>query len=200
MDDPTSRTTATYDRIARAFDAHNRRTEGFLAFRQRFAEAVRGLVADLGCGPGHDAAWFQEQGLPVVGVDRSIEMARLAVGRGVPAVLGDLRRPPIALGSLAGLWSSAALLHVPAGETEPTLRAWSAALRPGGLLGLSTSAGDGEAWEPVPYDAEFSRWFVHRDPGTLLATLESTGFQVIEHEMSTTQRTWLSVLARRCQV
>jgi SAM-dependent methyltransferase len=200
MDDPVSHTTATYDRIARDFDARSTRSDGFLAFRQRFAEAARGLVADLGCGPGHDAAWFQEQGLPIVGVDRSIEMTRLAAARGVPTVQGDLRRPPLAPDSLAGLWSSAALLHVPAEETEPTLRAWSAALRPGGVLGLSTSAGDGEGWEPVPYDTEVFRWFVHRHPDTLLAALESAGFEVLEQEMSTWNRTWLSVLARRREV
>jgi SAM-dependent methyltransferase len=201
MEDPTPRTTATYDRIAPVFAERSRtRSGGFLAFRQRFAEAVRGPVADLGCGPGHDAAWFLEQGLPVVGVDRSTEMARLAAAQRVPAVLGDLRRPPLAPGSLAGLWCCAALLHVPADETEPTLRAWSAALRPGGVLGMSTSAGDRQEWEPIPYDTEVSRWFVHRDPDTLLATLESTGFEVLEHGLSTTHRTWLSVLARRREV
>jgi hypothetical protein len=118
----------------------------------------------------------------------------------VPAVLGDLRRPPLAPGSLAGLWSSAALLHVPAAQTEPTLRAWSAALRPGGVLGMSTSAGDGEEWEHVSHGTEHSRWFVHRDPDTLLATLESAGFDLLEHDLSTTHRTWLSVLALRREV
>ncbi|MFI7697845.1 class I SAM-dependent methyltransferase [Nonomuraea sp. NPDC049480] len=203
MDDPVSRTTASYDRIAPVFaERTSDPDDGFLAFRRRFADAVPvgGAVADLGCGPGRDAAWLLERELLVTGVDRSIEMARLAATRGVPTVLGDLRRPPFAPGSLSGLWSVAALLHVPAAETEPTLRAWSTLLRPGGVLGLSTSAGDGEGWEPISYDAELTRWFVHRDPDTLLATLETAGFEVLEHGLSTTHRTWLSVLARRCKV
>ncbi|WP_188190478.1 class I SAM-dependent methyltransferase [Nonomuraea sp. SYSU D8015] len=203
MEDPVTRTTAGYDRIAPVFAERSREVgDSFMAFRRRFADALPtgGRVADLGCGPGRDAAWFLEQGLTVVGVDRSIEMAKLAAARGVPAVLSDLRRPPLIPGSLVGLWSVAALLHVPAGETEPTLRAWSAALRPGGVLGLSTSAGAGEGWEPVSYDAEVSRWFVHRDPDALLATLESAGFEVLEHALNTTHRTWLNVLARRREV
>lgn len=203
MDDPVSRTTASYDRIAPVFaERTNDLDDRFVAFRRRFADAVPvgGAVADLGCGPGRDAGWLLERDLLVVGVDRSIEMTRLAAARGVPAVLGDLRRPPLAPGSLAGLWSVAALLHVPAEETEPTLRAWAALLGPGGVLGLSTSAGVGEGWEPVTYDAELPRWFVHRDPDTLLATLESAGFEVLEHGLSSTHRTWLSVLARRREV
>ncbi|PZG19912.1 class I SAM-dependent methyltransferase [Nonomuraea aridisoli] len=203
MEDPTARTTATYDRIAPIFASRSENPDAaFRAFRARFAAALPagGRVADLGCGPGRDAAWFREQGLSPVGVDRSAAMAALAADRGVPVALGDLRRPPLAPGSLAGLWSVAALLHVPAAETVPTLRAWHAALRPGGVLGLSTSTGDGEVWEPVPHDEGLSRWFVHRKPDTLLAVLAEVGFEVREHAENVTHRTWLSVLAIRREV
>lgn len=203
MEDPIARTTATYDRIAPVFASRTENPDpAFRAFRERFAAALPagGRVADLGCGPGRDAAWFREQGLSPVGVDRSAAMAALAADRGVPVALGDLRHPPLAPGSLAGLWSVAALLHVPAAETVPTLRAWHAALRPGGVLGLSTSAGDGEVWEPVPHDEGLLRWFVHREPHTLLAVLAEIGFEVREHSESTTHRTWLSVLAIRREV
>ncbi|MFB4294881.1 class I SAM-dependent methyltransferase [Nonomuraea sp. ATR24] len=174
----------------------------FRAFRARFAAALPagGRVADLGCSPGRDAAWFREQGLFPVGVDRSAAMAALAADCGVPVALGDLRRPPLAPGSLAGLWSVAALLHVPAAETVSTLRTWHAALRHGGVLGLSTSIGDGEVWAPVPHDEGLLRWFVHRKPRTLLAVLAEIGFEVREHADSATHRTWLSVLAIRCEV
>ncbi|WP_433438158.1 class I SAM-dependent methyltransferase [Nonomuraea sp. CA-141351] len=203
MEDPTPTTTASYDRIAPDFAARSETLDStFLAFRQRFANALSpgSLVADLGCGPGRDAAWLLEQGLLVVGVDRSYEMVRLAGARGVPAMLGDLRRPPLAPGSLSGLWSVAALLHVPAAQTELTLRAWSMALSPGGMLGLSTSAGDGEGWEQVPYGGELYRWFVHREPEVLLGLLSEAGFEVLEHRVSATHRTWLSVLAIKREV
>ncbi|MEO3790881.1 class I SAM-dependent methyltransferase [Nonomuraea sp. B10E15] len=203
MEDPTSTTAATYDHIAPAFAANTERPDaGLQAFRQRFADAVPagGTVADLGCGPGRDAAWLGERGLRVVGVDRSAAMTGLAAARGVPAVLGDLRRPPVAPGSLAGLWSVAALLHVPAAETDATLRAWSLTLRTGGVLGLSTSAGDSEGWEEVPSQAGRHRWFVHRDPGALLRLLHAAGFDTVEHGLNTAGRTWLSVLAIKREV
>ncbi|GAA3170640.1 class I SAM-dependent methyltransferase [Nonomuraea salmonea] len=200
MDDPTARTTATYDRIAPEFAVRSENPDAtFLAFRARFAAALPagGRVADLGCGPGRDAAWFREQGFHTIGVDRSAAMAALAAARGVPVALGDLRHPPLVAGSLAGLWSAAALLHVPADETVPTLRAFHAALRPGGVLGLSTSAGDGADWEPVPHHEGLVRWFVHRDPQPLLAALTEIGFEVREHAVTSTHRTWLSIIAAR---
>ncbi|GGS96941.1 class I SAM-dependent methyltransferase [Nonomuraea spiralis] len=198
MSDPIAHTTATYDRIASDYD--ERFTDpppAFAAFRERFASALPAgaRIADLGCGPGRETAWFKERGLAPVGVDRSIGMAKLAAGRGVPAVLGDLRYPPLPPASVDGIWSAAALLHVPSEQTEPTLRAWHAALRPGGVLGLITALGESEGWEPVPYRTEYERWFVHRDPGTLLAALDACGFEVSWHESNATHRTWFNVLA-----
>jgi SAM-dependent methyltransferase len=142
MSDPTARTTATYDRITPAYDQRwISPSPDFAGFRDRFASALSSgdRVADLGCGPGKDSAWFQEHGLKPVGVDRSIEMARLAAARGIPVVVGDLRQPPLA--PVDGLWSCASLLHVPADETGPTLRAWHAALRPAGVLGPTRRRG-----------------------------------------------------------
>ncbi|MGW4403250.1 class I SAM-dependent methyltransferase [Nonomuraea sp. NPDC004702] len=198
MSDPIAHTTATYDRIARQFDEQVADpSPSIVAVRDRFASALPAgaTVADLGCGPGRESAWFAGRGLTTVGVDLSIEMARLATGRGVPTVLGDLRHPPLSPASLDGLWSAAALVHVPSEQTEATLRAWHAALRPGGVLALITALGDSEGWEPVPYRTEYERWFVHRDAGDLLAVLDAAGFAVAWHETNVTHRTWFSVLA-----
>lgn len=39
----------------------------------RFAEEVRGrgLVADIGCGPGHVARYLHDRGVSIVGIDLS---------------------------------------------------------------------------------------------------------------------------------
>jgi SAM-dependent methyltransferase len=198
MSDPIAHTTATYDRIAPFYaDRFKTPDPGFLAFRDRFAEALPAgaRVADLGCGPGHDSAWFAERGMAPVGVDRSAGMLAFAAARGVPAVMGDLRWPPLAPASMEAVWSCAALVHVPADETAPTLRAWRAVLRPGGVLGLTTALGEGEGWEPVPYKTEFDRWFVLRAADALLAALDEAGFEVRHHETRVSHRRWFSVLA-----
>ena len=104
-------------------------------------------------------------------------------------------------GSLSGLWSSAALLHVPREEVPATLWAWHALLAPGGLLGLSTSMGTDEGWERVPYAGDgptggpLHRWFVHHDQEALLALLRAAGFTIASATRRTSQRDWLMVLA-----
>jgi len=70
----------SYDSAAKAYAEHlfteldNKPLDRHLL--NRFAEetAGRGLVADLGCGPGHIARYLHEHGVTVVGIDISHEM------------------------------------------------------------------------------------------------------------------------------
>jgi SAM-dependent methyltransferase len=201
-DDLVAQTRATYDRVAEDYD---RRTSGpgpeFVAFRSAFAADVNGTVADLGCGPGRDVAALREHGVTAVGFDLSTGMLARAARAGLPVVRGDIRRPPLRPGSLGGIWSSAALLHVPRPDVPSTLAAWHALLRPGGHLGLSTSLGGDEGWELAPCDGdgpgggELHRWFVHHDEGELLAMLTAAGFSVRSHLQRESHRRWLMVRA-----
>jgi SAM-dependent methyltransferase len=201
-DDPVEQTRATYDRVAEDYD---RRTAGpgpeFVAFRSAFAAIVEGTVADLGCGPGRDVAALREEGVTAIGVDLSTGMLARASRAGLPVVRGDLRRPPMRPGSLGGIWSSAALLHVPRPDVPSTLAGWHALLRPGGHLGLSTSLGGDEGWELAPYEGdgpgggELHRWFVHHDEDQLLAMLTTAGFTVRSHAQRTSHRRWTMIRA-----
>lgn len=122
-------------------------------------------------------------------------------GRAGTVVRGDLRNPPLRARSLGGVWSNASLLHIPRAEVPATLAAWRALLRPGGVLGLSTSLGEDEGWEAVPYAApkahpgELSRWFVHHQQDALLGLIVSAGFTVDRVAVRQTHRNWLMVLA-----
>src|SRR5262250_1364895 len=67
----------SYDAVARAYAAQlASELSGKPLDRHllnRFAEEVRGrgLVADLGCGPGHVARYLHERGVTMVGIDLS---------------------------------------------------------------------------------------------------------------------------------
>jgi SAM-dependent methyltransferase len=73
----------------------------------RFAEEVRGrgLVAELGCGPGQVARYLKEQGAAVVGIDLSPGMVRVAAGLHpwIEFRVGDMTRLDLAPASLAVL-------------------------------------------------------------------------------------------------
>ncbi|MBK5305129.1 MAG: class I SAM-dependent methyltransferase [Frankiaceae bacterium] len=201
-EDVVEQTRATYDRVAVDYDASNPSpAPEFATFRTAFAKQAGGIVADLGCGPGRDLAALRDAGVRALGVDLSPGMLAVARGRGVDVVQGDLRRPPIRDGSLGAIWSSAALLHVPRADVANTLAAWHALLRPGGLLGLSTSLGGGEGWELVPYagegprGGELHRWFVHHERDELLAHVAAAGFSVTSCEERTSHRQWAMIRA-----
>ena len=82
----------------------------------RFAEEVRGkgLVADLGCGPGHVAKYLRDQGVDgLLGIDLSPEMIRWA-SRLNPALdfrVGDMRALDLPDGALAGIVAFYSIVH-----------------------------------------------------------------------------------------
>ena len=106
-----------------------------------FAESVRtvapdGVIADVGCGPGHVAAYLAREGARVVGVDVSPAMVEVAQ-----------RRSPelsFAVGSVLGLdmadasWSGAvamySLIHFDDDMLDRALAELRRVLRPEGLL------------------------------------------------------------------
>lgn len=207
--DACSSTTASYDLLV---DDYERRTaqvnREYRSFRQAFIDAVdaRGTVADLGCGPGRDAREFATSGLSVIGLDASQNMASRARRNGVRVVVGDVRRLPFRASAFDGIWSSASLLHIPREQVANTLRGSWYRLQPSGVLGLSTSVGDGEGWEDVPYEpasqptrVPLRRWFVHHESDALLELVASAGFDIIQCDERHAHRRWLQVLARRAE-
>ena len=205
--DRVDATRATYDRIAQEYaqrsgDAGS--SPEFVAWRDAVAASAQGPLVDLGCGPGRDLAAFRDAGVSCLGVDLSEGMLGVARQAGLPVVRGDLRRPPLADGGAAVLFCCGALLHVPREDVPATLRAWRAALRPGGVLHLSTSLGGGEGWEAVPYGPgrgprggqRLERWFVHHELDPLVAAVRDAGFAVQEATTRTSHREWAQVSAR----
>jgi SAM-dependent methyltransferase len=205
-DDVRVTTASAYDLIVDDFVRRNRSVPpDFAEYRASFVAAMRngGRVADLGCGPGRDAAYFLEVGLRVVAVDASRQMVRHTYGEGVAVAQADIRSVPLRAASLDGIWSAASLLHVPRPDVARTLRSWRQLLRPGGVLGLATSLGDDEGWEACPYDpstqptnAPLRRWFVHHDHDALLQLVVAAGFEVVSARERVSHRRWIQVLAR----
>ncbi|HEX5265483.1 MAG TPA: class I SAM-dependent methyltransferase [Acidimicrobiales bacterium] len=139
---------ATYDRVAGRYED---RFAEELAWKPRdrdlltaFAGAVGDPVVDLGCGPGQIGAFLGQRGRAVIGVDLSPVMAGLAAGRLTAAAVADLRRLPLAPGSVAGVVAFYSLIHVRRPELRMTVARTAHVLRPGGRVLLAVHEGDGE--------------------------------------------------------
>jgi SAM-dependent methyltransferase len=134
---------AAYDAIAPVYadqfkdTLDDRPTERALlaAFAELIQRGPAGIVADLGCGPGHIA---------VLGVDQSAQM--LAIGRTrypeVGFALSSITRLGLADGSCRGVISRSSVIHLPPGLLPTALDEIARVLAPGGWLLLSFSATD----------------------------------------------------------
>ncbi|MEV6330077.1 class I SAM-dependent methyltransferase [Streptomyces sp. NPDC051909] len=143
-----------------------------------------GVVADLGCGPGHVAGWLAGHGAAgVVGVDLSPAMVELGRAR-YPAVEfreGDLLRLPARDGEFTSAVALYSLIHLAPDELAPALAEIGRVLRPGGALLLSFHIGAevrhlGEWWgHAVDVEFHFLR------PAAVAEALRAAGFRIEAH-------------------
>jgi double-stranded uracil-DNA glycosylase len=170
---------ADYAEHRRAY--HPDRAEAFAA-----ALPPGGVRLDLGSGPGH---YVPHLGRPVVAADAAVAMLAEARRRhpGTPVVACDLEALPFRRGSLAGVWASKSLQHVPAERLPMALAGLHRAMPVGGLLDVtvfdSTGSTDSTADVSAPQvtadgDDFPGRLFAFWSPETLHRLLEGAGFTV----------------------
>lgn len=116
-----------------------------------FVDAVRagerGVVADLGCGPGRVAALLATGGLAVIGVDMATKMLDIAK-RAHPKVsfaAGLLDALPVSKRSLAAAVCWYSFIHTPPGALSAVCAEVSRVLADDGWLLVAFQAGDGSA-------------------------------------------------------
>jgi SAM-dependent methyltransferase len=151
----------------------------------RFAEALcgRGLVADLGCGPGHIAAYLHGEGVEVVGIDLSPEMVRVAAQRNpdLSFRVGDMRQLDLPDASLAGVVAFYSIVHFSPPDLGRVFRQMRRILERDGLALLAFHVGDQVVHVDDLYGAPVSLDFQFHDPGQVVEALGAAGLRVIEH-------------------
>lgn len=161
-------------------------------------------IADLGCGPGHVAAWLAANGARAVGIDLSAGMVE-AGSRRFPRVEfreGDLLDLPASDGEFGAAVALYTIIHLRPGDLLRAFGEAARVLRPSGLLLLSFHIGDEvrhlDEWWGHDVDVDFR----FLEPAHVAGLLEAAGFVVemrlershYAHEVET-RRAYL--LARR---
>ncbi len=133
----------------------------------RFADRLRGrgVVCDMGCGPGHIARYLADRGLEVVGVDLSPGMVAqaAALNPGIPFRVGNMLALDEPDESWAGITAFYSIIHISPDEMAAALSELRRVLKPGGLLLLAFHIGHEsirveEMWDkPVALDFWFYR-------------------------------------------
>ncbi|HEY2798545.1 MAG TPA: class I SAM-dependent methyltransferase [Thermoanaerobaculia bacterium] len=178
----------SYDSVARAYAEHvaseleHKPLDRHLL--NRFAEATRGrgLVAELGCGPGHVARYLHEQGVAMVGIDLSPGMVRVAseLHPGIEFRVGDMTRLDLADASLAGVVAFYAIVHIEASALASVFAEMRRVLAPGGLALIGFHVGDEVVHRDELFGAPVSLDFRFHDPGAIVTGLGGARLTVLE--------------------
>ena len=182
-----------HDEIRRSYDALAERYSSHLGDELAYKPLDRALLAalveqapaggpfaDLGCGPGHVAAWLAGQGVRAIGIDMSPGM--VAVGRRehpeVEFRQGDLLSLPAADGEFASAVALYSIIHLAPDELAPASTEIRRVLAPGGQLLVSFHVGDDvrhvdELWgQTVDLDFRFL------ETATVMEALVEVGFEI----------------------
>ncbi len=132
---------AAYDAVARAYDAQlsdeldNKPLDR--ALLEAFVElAGAGLIADVGCGPGHETRFLAARHAEVIGVDLSPGMIAVARERAAELAfeVGSLLRLPARDGAWVGAISLYSIIHLTAEERTTAWRELARTVRAGGWV------------------------------------------------------------------
>jgi SAM-dependent methyltransferase len=176
----------SYDALAERYSA---RLGDELAYKPLDRALLRALIeqqppgapiADLGCGPGHVAAWLACNGIRSVGIDMSPGM--VAVGqREHPEVefrQGDLLSLPASDGEFGSAVAFDSIIHLSADEMAPACAEFRRVLAPGGRLLVAFHIGDevrhvDELWgQRVDLDFRFL------ETAAVVEVLDAAGFEI----------------------
>ena len=180
-DCPTLETVRRYDATAERYLERTIDRELIRVNLERFTDCLPpgGLVLDIGCGPGFDAALLRSAGFRAVGVDLSSAMITLGRER-FPGrfVRADMRQLPFCQVA-DGLWVNASLLHLLRKDVPGTLAQFWTALKHGGILFLTVKDGTGEGWDNRASRRDTTRWFTYWEASALENVVVEAGFETV---------------------
>jgi SAM-dependent methyltransferase len=178
-------TRASYDNIAASYADETRDLldrmlhvrAGVVLFGELVHAIGGGLVADIGCGPGHTTALLRELGADAFGIDLSPAMIEIARSEhpGARFEVGSMTDLDLADRSLAGVLAWWSLIHIPDEAVPGVLGQFYRVLRPGGVLAVGFHVGESataRAGQPTHSDA------YHRPPSRVADWLRQAGFTV----------------------
>ncbi|QXI15574.1 class I SAM-dependent methyltransferase [Pseudomonas hamedanensis] len=154
-------------------------------------------ILDFGCGPGRDLQTFTRMGHVAVGLDGSLEFARMArEDSGCEVWQQDFLKLDLPTARFDGVFANATLFHVPSQALPQVLKQLHGTLKADGVLFSSNPRGDNrEGWNGPRYGA-------YHDLEAWRRLLTDAGFVELEHYyrpagLPREQQPWLASVWRK---
>lgn len=143
----------------------------------------RGVICDMGCGPGQIAGYLHAQGAQACGVDISEEMVRQAqkLNPEIPFQQGDmLALTDVADESFGGIAAFYSIVHIPGQKVFGALLELKRTLRSGGVLLLTFHIGREIKHLDEWWGKEVSLDFLFFETEEMKSYLKAAGFELEE--------------------
>lgn len=164
-----------------------------------------GVIADVGCGPGHVTAYLADLGANVVGMDLSPGMVEVASLRHPELTfqVGSLLDLPVADGAWAAAVCPYSIIHLDADQRDVAFAELARAIAAGGWLLVAFhvsmdeqapgSAAHVQEWWGIEVDLDFH----FLDPLAVMGAMTRAGFSIMAR---TDREPWpgVEVASRRC--
>ena len=140
-----------------------------------WAQAVDGLIVDVGCGPGHWTNYLRMKGAAVVGVD-PVDAFVQGARRSYPDAdyqLGRAEHLDATDASVGGILAWYSLIHTEPQHIDAALQEFARVIRPGGRLLL----GFFEGVDVAPFDHSVTTAYAWPIP-VLIEHVQGAGFEV----------------------
>ncbi|MDP3992641.1 MAG: class I SAM-dependent methyltransferase [bacterium] len=199
--DVVKTTIATYEKLASHYTAQYTDRTPYQPLYNYFLTHLGGKkVLDVGCGPGHDAAFFTTKGLEVTGVDMSDNLLSFAVKSAPKAKFSnmDMRALEFPPNAFDGLWVMASFQHLPKKDAHKTLAGFRNVLKDSGLLYLSVTEGVEEGMKSKERYLGNSKYFAHYSEAEITGLLTDVGFTTLKIMRAKTprQNVFMDIFAR----
>ena len=168
-----------------------------LEIEANFAKSLPrgGTVLDYGCGPGHSAKYFADQGLISHAFDASTEMVRVASKNPNVKVWQSTFHKFTSTNTYNGIWASFSLLHAARSDMQFLLEKIHSALKSDGKFYIAIKLGNGELRDTL------GRIYTYYQEEELRQVLKNAGFIWQSHHVGRSTgldgktAQWIAVLA-----
>ncbi len=140
----------------------------------------KGLLCDIGCGPGEIAAYLHALGAPVAGIDISPEMIALArqLSPGIDFRVGDMFQLDLPDACLAGITAFYAIVNFDEAELPLIFKELHRVLQLDGLLLLAFHIGNEKIMAEDFLGQGVRLGFTLFDPDEVIDMLKAQGFTI----------------------